>query len=231
MVRPALLGVAAALLALMLFVRLADSGAATLVQRWYEPVLVATALVFALLAIVLGVGTLRSPGRWEPRPRTRDLLLGGALLAPVVLAIAYQPPPLGSASLSANVDSARSASFGATAAQAAPLQRNVYQWAYEFAHASPAEVVGQPVDVVGFVHRPAGTGPERFEVARFVVSCCVADARGYAVPVQWAGAAALTSDTWVRVRGHVAIGADGGMVVLARTVEQVDVPANPYVYP
>jgi uncharacterized repeat protein (TIGR03943 family) len=230
MVRSVLFAAAAAILALLLALRLSDGSAANLVQGWYEPILAACVAVLALLAAVIAVQALRSRERWTPRASRGDLVLAVLVLAPLVAGFAFAPSPLGSSSLDTGDGGGRV--FAGNVSESRAAQRNLYQWAYAFANTPPAELLGQEVDLVGFVARPKGGGsPDQFLLARFVVACCVADAKGYTLPVQWPGANAVANDAWVRVVGRVATGADGSLVVLASSVEAVGVPANPYIYP
>ena len=157
--------------------------------------------------------------------------MGTLVLIPIVLAIAYKPEPLGSGSIDAD-DAAGTRAFAASAAASNPAQRNLYQWAYAFQALPAQELIGQPVDIIAFVYHPRG-GPaaDRFMAARFVVACCVADARGFTLPIQWPQAPTLANDAWVHIKGRVATGPDGALTVQAQAIEQVDAPTNPYIYP
>ena len=122
----------------------------------------------------------------------------------------------------------------------APEERTVLDWLGAFnASLDPSEFNGQRADVIGFVHREASiTAPDQFMVARFVVSCCVADAQAIALTVEWFGGATLHEDAWVRVHGSfdvrtlddatvpvlVADPGSAGVTVVAR-------PDHPYLYP
>jgi putative membrane protein len=228
----AMAGLGAALLGVLLAVRIADGSYTALVQAWYEPVLVGTAVVLLGLAAVVSVQAAREKGTLRARLTPGALAMIGLAALPVAMGLAYQPQPLGTKSLETLQDGGRSSlQFSSTAAGADAAQRNVYQWAYEFANTEPALILGDPVDVTGFVYHAEGEPAGVFSVARFVVACCVADARGFTLPVQWAEAESLPNDQWVRVRGRVATDAEGQLVILAETVETVEIPANPYIYP
>ncbi len=217
-----------AALALLLAWRLADGSARNLVQGWYVPVLWVTAALLLLAAAAALPGALRR-GERRGLP-TAAGALGAALVAlPLLLGAAFQPRPLSSSNLDLAGTSARQ--FAAPASAADPATRNIYQWAYEFENASAAELAGLPVDVVGFVYRAAEDPPDRFRIARFVVACCIADAKGFALPVAWRDAAALPPDQWVRVTGRVGTAPDGSPLILAASVEPIEVPRNPYIYP
>jgi uncharacterized repeat protein (TIGR03943 family) len=75
---------------------------------------------------------------------------------------------------------------------------------------------------------PAG----HFLVARFTVSCCVADAFAIGMAVEWSEEMVVNS--WVNVRGPVdVLTVDGQRVPLIRAdqVVPVDPPDQPYLYP
>lgn len=229
MVRDGLATVGGGALALVLALRLADGSYTSLVQSWYGPVLAASAVILAGLAILSGWRLYRAGGR--AGIGFRPLALVALLLAvvPLGLGLAYQPRPLTGASLEEDTDEVTWATDVSSSAD--PARRNVYQWAYEFATADPAAIIGQQVDLVAFVHHREEASAGQFEAARFVVACCVADARGYTLPVQWAASADLPANQWVRVIGQVAIGSDGSVLVQASTVELLSAPSNPYIYP
>lgn len=128
------------------------------------------------------------------------------------------------------------ANIGPSAAfSKAPLDRNVLDWLREFARtANPAAFNGQEADVIGFIYREPGFAEDQFMVARFTVSCCVADASAIGLPVISAGAAGLAEGAWVQVRGTFAAGDFRGQrtpILHAAQIAQVSQPQHPYLYP
>jgi uncharacterized repeat protein (TIGR03943 family) len=117
----------------------------------------------------------------------------------------------------------------------APEERTILDWLREFQAAEdPASFAGQAADVVGFVYHEPRLPDDQFMLARFTLICCVADASAIAVQVTWANAATVPSNEWVRVRGPIAVGEWEGRaspMVLAESVEFVDPPDQPYLYP
>jgi uncharacterized repeat protein (TIGR03943 family) len=95
------------------------------------------------------------------------------------------------------------------------------------------ELDGRPVNVEGFVFIDEQLGSDGFFVARYVVTCCAADAAAAALPVSWEGGSALPADSWVRVQGTVQMSDDPGSlpVVQATQVEPIDQPDAPYLFP
>lgn len=87
-------------------------------------------------------------------------------------------------------------------------------------------VNGRPVRLTGFV---ASTSGRRFELARFYITCCVADAVPVGVPVDVAGAgrASYRKDDWLDVSGTLAQ-RDKRYVLVARKIRRVKAPRDPY---
>ncbi len=163
------------------------------------------------------------------------------LLLPMVLGVLVPPQPLGaSAMANREVSMSLQTSSLPAAVQAAAnkgaSERNVLDWLQTFAGAQdPArDFAGQPVKVVGFVFRDKRFGAEQFMVARYVVSCCVADANMAGMVVRWPKAAALPADQWVEVHGVLEpgkLGSEQLPVLAAQSVTNVEVPSQPYLYP
>lgn len=219
----------AVLLAIALGWRVLDGTANFLVQGWYIPLLAVTAVALLGLAVVAGIPILAGQAGLRERPSARSALGVAIIATPVLLAIVFRPEPLGTSVL-ADPSTASNVAFSESARSTGGT-RNVYQWAYQFQSAPPAELKGQEVDVTGFVYQPTDGSQGRFYVARFVVACCVADAIGVSLPVQWKDAGTLANDSWVQVKGTVGLDASGQPVVLAREITPVGAPSNPYIYP
>ncbi|MFN0096861.1 MAG: TIGR03943 family putative permease subunit [Dehalococcoidia bacterium] len=228
MVREAGLAAAAALVALVIGLRVADGSASALVQSWYEPVLLATVVGLLALSVLAAIPVLRSPEPLRVRFGRTGLVQAGFVVVVAGAGVAFKPEPLAGTDLESDP---LTVTFSASASNADPARRNVYQWAYEFQNSAPSSLLGQPVDVVAFVFHGKEPVPGRFFAARFVVACCVADAQGFTVPVAWPGAASLPADAWVRVRGAITVAPDGALAIAARTVEPIDAPSSPYIYP
>ena len=87
---------------------------------------------------------------------------------------------------------------------------------------------GTPVHLVGFVSSdPDGRG--RFELSRFYITCCVADAVPVGVHVARGSVRRLRArrDDWLDVTGVLARG-DREWIVRAVRVQHVDAPSDPY---
>lgn len=229
MVKQLSLAIGSGLLGMVLFLRLFDGTATFLVQGWYRPILFASAAGLLGLSLATIVLAVRSGERLTLHGTPAGILTGVFVAVPLILGFVVKPQPLGSNSLDGVDASARP--FGASVGSAEPGLRNIYQWAYEFQTTAPGDLAGQPVEIIGFVYHPKEGATDQFQVARFVVACCVADAQGFSLPVRWKDAAELPSDRWVRVKGRVAIGPDGAAIIQASEIERIEAPSNPYIYP
>jgi putative membrane protein len=114
-------------------------------------------------------------------------------------------------------------------------QRSIIDWIVLFNGAEDASVhQGERADVIGFVYRQPGLQSDEFMVARFTLSCCVADAYAIGMKTRWAAHADLRENTWVRVKGTVEVDSHNGIPVpllIAESVQEVPEPGNPYLYP
>ena len=163
---------------------------------------------------------------------------------PVVLGLVTTPQPLGTAAL-ANRDVSLSMNesalpVGLRTREIASTDKTIMDWWHDF-RSSPAvgqELVGQKVQVSGFVFQDERFGADHFLVTRFVVSCCVADANVLGLLVRTPADVALENDQWVEVRGSFAEMDSASTVenwhmpvVLSETITPIDVPNQPYLYP
>lgn len=98
---------------------------------------------------------------------------------------------------------------------------------------NPADYRGKPVSVTGLVvHDPASTPKGYFMVIRYLVTCCIADARPVGLIVKDSSNGALKDNQWVTVSGTMGSAEDSGQkiaVVLPKTMKQVKA-GNPYIY-
>jgi putative membrane protein len=159
---------------------------------------------------------------------------------PLVLGVLVPAKPLGASAVgSGGVSTSFSAIQGSgntTQYNVSPTERNILDWVRAFNSAANVdEFNGQQADLIGFVYRDIRfTDETQFMVARFTVSCCVADASAIGVVVQAADAAKLDQDTWVHVKGSFRVQDFDGQrtpVLVAETIEPTGQPEHPYLYP
>lgn len=95
------------------------------------------------------------------------------------------------------------------------------------------QFIGKKVEVNGFVYREKGFKDNQFVVARFGISCCVADASVYGLLSTLENASTLKKDTWVHIKGIIqktTYNGENVPYIQVQQIESIDQPDNPYVY-
>jgi putative membrane protein len=161
---------------------------------------------------------------------------------PLLLGWLVPPRPLGAAAIGnreINVGSMGSLASVAPPQSGSVLglsagEKNILDWLNDFQRQSdPAVFSGQEAHLIGFVYRDGRFADDTFMVARFTVSCCVADAAPIGLIVQWPDAAGLPADQWVDVTGHFEVGTFNGQeipILVADEITLTEPPAQPYLY-
>ena len=184
----------------------------------------------AVLATVAAIGRLASARVERPEHLgARETVMLGLIAVPVVLLLSLPPATLGSYAVDRR---STSAGIGASARiVSGPLDMVDVAAARSVRSAAAAlrARAGEQVTMEGFVTLDAGQS-DRFQLTRFVITCCVADATISYVTVVDAPPGRFSDDDWVRVTGTIyPLGAD--ILVDASTVEAIPTPADPYLTP
>ena len=203
------------------------------INQRFAWLVVVGALLFFLLALI-NLYSSRNPAPHDHEHHhyhiTWDIVLVVAF--PLLLATLIPSRSLGIEAVNGGVSLNP---VGVAGVSRSPLDRNILDWLREFDRAAtPAQFNGTPVDVVGFVYREPSHPEDGFMLARFTLSCCVADAFPIGMPVISARASDLAEGDWLRVSGQLKATAFGGdflPVVLADAIARVDEPQQPYLYP
>lgn len=156
-------------------------------------------------------------------------------LLPLTLALFITPSPLSSetalsrgASADLSVTQGRPALFGLK-----PEERSISDWVQLFNHdPEPSHYEGQKVNVEGLVVYDKETMQGYFLIARFVISCCAADARPITLPVQIAQSQEVP-EGWIELKGVISEGTVDGQrtaVIQMETAVSINDPENPYAY-
>jgi len=115
-----------------------------------------------------------------------------------------------------------------------PSSRTVLEWLWAFKQAEdPTSLVGQSVDVDGFMFIDAQLPDGYYMVGRFIITCCVADATAIGIALLPNGEMDVP-DGWVNVQGTMNLTTINGTEALLIDAEQIipiDVPDQPYLYP
>ncbi len=188
----------------------------------------AITLGITALAYALAAASSRRPAVTLSRAEAAGLL---ALVVPIVGVALVPDAELGALAAS------RKATDRAVSPQR-PTGGEVSFAEIDYARFSPlfADEVGiepgRRVQLVGFVSHEDDQPPGMFDLGRFYISCCVADALPTTVTIDARRAAPGTyfaTDTWLKVSGPLAKRA-GEFVVRADSIVPAEVPQNPYLY-
>jgi uncharacterized repeat protein (TIGR03943 family) len=154
---------------------------------------------------------------------------------PLVLGTLVPSRPLGSAAVGGSISLTAVSAASAQPFTTDPLKWNVLDWLRSFNNTGDASSFnGKQADLIGFVYREAAFPDNQFMLARFTISCCVADASAIGVPVEWDAAQDYPADTWVRIQGTWEVGTFRGDTVPILhpvSIDKVDQPDHPYLYP
>ncbi len=156
------------------------------------------------------------------------------IAVPLLLGTLIPSRPLGAAAVNADFNTNALASTDNMATFTTdPLSRNVLDWIRVFSASDDlTSFNGQEAEVVGFVYRDDTFHENQFLVARFTISCCVADSTAIGLPVAWDED--IPADTWVKVYGRFQVADFRGEphpVLQPIEVEIVPQPEQPYLYP
>jgi uncharacterized repeat protein (TIGR03943 family) len=116
-----------------------------------------------------------------------------------------------------------------------PEERSLVDWVRTVnVYPEPDAYTGQKVKVQGFVIHPPDIGKEYLFLARFVLTCCAADAYPVGLPVKLQeNQERYSPDTWLEVEGQMVTEnlADKRQLTIAATsLKKIPQPENPYSY-
>ncbi len=116
-----------------------------------------------------------------------------------------------------------------------PENRSLVDWVRTLnVYPEPNAYEGLPARIEGFVIHPPELAQDYIMLARFVITCCAADAYPVGLPIKITESrAAYPPDAWLRVEGQMVTEELNGLrqlVVDADALIAIDEPANPYDY-
>jgi uncharacterized repeat protein (TIGR03943 family) len=116
-----------------------------------------------------------------------------------------------------------------------PEERSLVDWVRTInVYPEPDSYTGQKAKVQGFVIHPPDIGKEYIFLARFVLTCCAADAYPVGLPVKLAANQERYSpDTWLEVEGKMTTETLSGkrqLTIAATSIKKIPQPPNPYSY-
>jgi uncharacterized repeat protein (TIGR03943 family) len=188
-------------------------------------------LLAALVLFLMGGARLRD--LFAPRAAQRVGGLHLMLALPLLLGVLVPAQPLGADTLAGRGLDLSTMPRASQEVVGEPGDWNLLEWTTALSMRGDA-LQGEPVDVVGFVFQDEQLGRDGFYAARYVVTCCAADAAAAGLPVRYPGGETLPADTWVRVRGTldtVTLNGTSVPAIAATSVEPVERPEFPYLFP
>jgi uncharacterized repeat protein (TIGR03943 family) len=191
-----------------------------------EPWLIAAGVAVVLLGAATLVRSLRV-GRGHGHEH--GVGVGWLLLAPVAALLLVAPPTLGSYGVAhgARVDVRAGAPvFKRLARQATPVPMTLLEYSQRAFDHRGASFNGNAIRLTGFVAGSKGTG---FDIARYQIACCAADAIPAVVRVVGTAGSVPGRDGWVTVTGtfrNVVAGEIPEMV--ATSIAAISAPEDPY---
>jgi len=213
---------------------------AVLLHPDYHWLAIGAGWVLVLMAIWRSVGLFQSQTKFDNGahiallPRQWSLMV---LLAIAVFGLIYVPRPFSSdAALARGIADP----VGLTRSQprrfernTPPAERTLIDWIRMLnVYPEPDAYTDDPVNVTGFVIHPPDWDDNYVMVARFVLTCCAADAYPVGLPVKLAGdRAEFPPDSWISVQGTMfteTLDGQRRLVIAPDEVLAVPEPKNPY---
>jgi len=190
----------------------------------------------AALRDVAGYSASRAnSGHADRRPHIGTLMMVGLpLMLGAATILTDNVQPLGVESIS-GVSLTSNFGGGMSISQKDPLSRDILDWSRAFAdEESPTVFNGQSAKLLGFVYTEPSYPEGRFMLARFTMSCCVADASALGLPAAYAGLDGFKAGDWVTVEGtfqtETFMGQQMPVLQIAK-LDSTEQPEQPYLYP
>ncbi|QOV22612.1 TIGR03943 family putative permease subunit [Anabaenopsis elenkinii] len=116
-----------------------------------------------------------------------------------------------------------------------PEDRSLVDWARTLnVYPEPDSYTGQKAKVQGFVVHPPDIGENYIFLARFVITCCAADAYPVGLAVKLPeNQERYPPDTWLEVEGQMiteTLAGKRNLTIAATSIQEIPQPRNPYSY-
>jgi len=202
----------------------------------FSVIMSAIALVFLVLGIYFEARKRHIVKPPPSRTQLLDIVVVGVLaLAFILPAQALSSKAIGRKSLNTPSYDTKSenAPFNTTCPDTKPA--SIEMWVYEISQYPINCYDGQPIELTGFVFEaPESPLPkDMYYLGRVVMSCCIIDARPYALPIKDGNFERYPKETWLKVSGKLrATDVNGSiqLVIEPESVVKVDDPSKPYDY-
>ncbi len=212
-----------------MLVKLSVGGAyARYVRAGMGPYLLVAGILLAAVGLFGVVRALRGHHEEHDHGHAHHDRVGWLLLAPVLALLLVTPPSLGSFGVARSTGV--TVTSGGKVFKNLPSGRTAEMTLLEYderaADHDGASFGGVPVRLTGFVSKTRdGSG---FQLARYQIACCAADAVAYAVRVTGIAGSPPARDQWVTVTGTFQKGPDGLPELRASGLTEITAPEDPY---
>jgi putative membrane protein len=98
----------------------------------------------------------------------------------------------------------------------------------------PEQYVGKEITMLGFVLKEKKFPSNQFGLARYVITCCSADAMPDGFICEYKNASHFSEGDWLNIRGNIQLGKYEGNtvpIIKVTSFSKVQEPQNPYIYP
>jgi uncharacterized repeat protein (TIGR03943 family) len=205
-------------------------------QRYVRPEMGRWLLIAGIAVIALGLVTLVQALRDVHAPEAHGhdddhahgVGVGWLLLAPIAALLLVAPPTLGSYGVeragAVNIRSGPAVFDRLDRGDGAKSMTLLEYVERAFEH-DGASFIGVPVQLTGFV---AGAENGWFQLARYQIACCAADATPVVLRVVGVSGSPPRDDQWVTVTGTFEPGGGDVPRLAATSVVEIDAPNDPY---
>ncbi|MFJ5770262.1 TIGR03943 family putative permease subunit [Psychrobacillus sp. NPDC093180] len=93
--------------------------------------------------------------------------------------------------------------------------------------------VGKEIELIGFVFKEPELAADQFVVARFAISCCIADSTVFGIIASTDMSHPVITDEWIRTTGIISKTTVDGFelpMIEVKKIERIEQPEDPYVY-
>jgi putative membrane protein len=187
-------------------------------------------ITLCVAALVSGVTAIRVRNRAQALS-VREALGLLVLIVPILAVLAVPRAELGALAAKRKTTNRAIASQRPTGGELSFAEIDYARYSPGFAQEAGIKT-GRRVQLAGFVATSPDTPGGLFELGRFYISCCAADALPTLVAIDPARVAPSTSyptDTWLHVSGQL-VRRGREFIVRADSIKPVEAPENPYLY-
>ncbi len=209
------------------------------ITLYIHPRYIVFVVVMALVgAVVLTVGIVIQFRNHSDKPERFSFKLVDAIVI-LVLALAFIVPAqtlsaktIGSKTLNVPTDDGRTLTTKANQTCPSTKPNSIEKWVNEISKYPIVCYQGQPIALTGMVFEGKDSLPQdMYYIGRVIVSCCIIDARPFALPIKRGSFPTYTNDTWLSVKGRLVTAKVNGkirLVIEPTSVQRVANPQQPY---